>query len=133
MTKRLAIIAALLALTMPAAAITEARADAVFPTRQVWQCEVDVGPLGGQELATPCASQKQEAHSIGRHLIVKVGKSWRESGYFSCGQVAVPLVLLVALDALARIVAPPAPTNRQREHAAQNGDGSVCVGRGAGA
>ena len=78
--------------------------------------EVEVGPLGGEQFAAPCAGQQQQPHGIGGALVAKLGQLLGEPTQLGAGQVAVPLALLVALDTLARVIAAPTPTHRQREH-----------------
>ena len=81
--------------------------------------EVEVRPSRRDYLSAARACKQQQPNGVGRLLVRKFIERRSKTHELVRGQVASALTLLVALDAAAWVVHPPAPANSKREHLRQ--------------
>ena len=87
--------------------------------------EVDLVPPGAKHLAAASAGQQQQADDVRSLLVVVAGEHCRQAGELVGAEIPRALSLRIALDALARIVETPAPTDAEIERLPQQGNDAI--------
>ena len=93
--------------------------------------KIDICPAGSKNLTATGAGEQQQPDDIGSLRIVRFGEGLREPLQFIGRQIALPLMLVIALDTLSGVVRAPAPADRKGEHLGEDRGHAVGAVRGA--